>query len=861
MSDNPTEKKESPGNFPEKDEETDVSLEDSDILDCALGFFIDKIVNLKDRNPVTASFSHSVNGKENISFENAFSKREGIPITENDFFKNYESNTLFLNSLYPKITLYKTYYNMKNGRIISSTDIPFNLEATWSKDGVVRNKIGYDTRNIIQNILQKGGPGGVGISSFEWTSQGKNEGNLTLYKAKIKFVLQNISEMSVIRGRSENGIEISLLDMLYQHSSKNLSKDSVEKYNVEDSIIKAVIGWHTPDQYSKIKNYFQTTLRLSMYNHTFNFLDNGKVELTVEFTAGIEGLIYDKNKMNILINSEAAVIKKDIQILQSMIFIKNEQGIGQGFYDMFDQYDPIGETPELFEENGYKAKIPPGLSNNLKGLWDRRDWKDGLEKMWDHATDQWGSNWIESRFGEGSLLRRFERDFFVEKLQEKLREISRSFLISVLDKLIQEKAVYSIALDEKNFSILRAFVSVKELSPKRWKSLIDKIGPVEVETPPIEPGSFKDEFESSSTARYFGYSNILDTEDLKEVVTDSKDSLWTPIGQFLGMTEDIKRAPFIFLGDFLNVCLKQSLQERNEIDLFFSPFTYIKYDQKLAFSVGSTYESKNELGNIVKRINTDRLPRGVTSLANLPISFTALFKWFEERIVSREEKSMSLGAFLDNIFYHLLPMSIGSSQAPNAPKQNVVVNRKYFQTTNKITTNPTIDIEEFAKIYNNRESKKLEKKSNTYFNFYFGSIKQHSKLVLRGNKKEDEQRGIFHLYTNSSHGFVKNIKFKRADNPLLETTNLISAMDSAGNEYLRHPYNATITMFGNNFFEPGSLVYIVPNYIGTDLSNNIYFKIGLGGYYRIYEIKSNISTNGYETVLETIWESFPYKEK
>lgn len=868
MSDNPTEKKESPGNFPEKDKETNVALEESDILDCALGFFLDKIVDLKNRKPLTG-FSHSVTGEQNISFENVFTKRGGVSINERDFFKDFKTNTLFLNSLVPKVTLYKTYYKMdKGGKIVGSTDIPFDLEATWSKDGVVRNKIGYDTRNMIQKILQKGGTGGAGISSFEWTSQGKNEGNLTLYKAKVKFILQSVSEMTVIRGRSEKGQEISLLDILYPSSSKTPSTDSVEKYKVEDSIIKAVVGWNTPNKDRKIKDYFQTTLRLSMYNHTFNFLDSGKIELTVDFTAGIEGLIYDKNKMNVLINKEAAAIKKDIDILQSMVFKDNDDLSLRRYMDWFDEYDPIGETPEVYDGFVTKWQGPPGLSQNAVDAWREPGFMDSMKR---YAAVAPAAISLGGPFGTVTTvledgftsvpIKRYEKDILVGRLQEKMREKSRSFLIGILDKLIEQNAVHSLSLDEKNFSVLRAFVSVKDLSPEKWKALLDKVGPVEVTAPSIDPGSFKDEFKTSDLERYFGGSDILDTDDLQGVVSDAQDSLWTSTGQFFGMVEDIKRVPFIFLGDFINVCLSEALAGHEEIDLFFSPFTYIKYNHRLPVSNGAVYESKNEQGNIVKRVNTDKLARGIASLENIPISFNALFKWYEERIVSKEEKSMSLGGFLDNIFYQLLPMTIGSAQAPNAPKQNVVVTRKYFQTSQKITTKPTIDIEELAKVYNNRESKKLKDKSSTYFNFYFGSIKQHDKRSLKGNKKEDEERGIFHLYTNASHGFVKNIRFKRADNPLLETTNLVSSMESSTNEYIRHPYHATITMFGNNFFEPGSLVYIVPNYIGTNLSNNAYFKIGLGGYYRIIEIKSNIGTTGYETVLETVWESWPYKEK
>ena len=695
------------------------------------------------------------------------------------------------------------------------------------KNGKQQYKVGADatTNGFIDKILKKGGPGAAGIASFEWQSQGKNEGNLTLYKAKIKFVLQTIEEMTKVRGSSYQK-EITLLDLLYPGVSNSsvASAEGSESYNLRDSIIRAVVGWHIPDKYQNSKAYFETTLTLSMYDHTFNFLDNGKIELEVNFSAGIESMIYDKTRLNVLSNEETQTIINDLAILQEINFV------GPSFRpDLLNKVSIITNKDIPDSATEFSGGWVKGLSEIAK--------KEGLQ--------------IDPLMAGGQgIFTREHRDKLVEKLQEKFRENNRSVLISILEKLVVDRKIYSLNLDEKYFELLKAYISVANMSEEKWKKFSQKLSnPGNVTAPRINPGAIKNLFENGFVRKITNGEQILDTDAITGEINGDK---WYNLYNAFDGTRKI---PFIYLGDLLETVVSQVFKDNNNIDLFFSPFTYIDYQQSLQKDFSVVYQSSNDNGSITKKMNTNNLVRKTSSLMNIPISIGALFSWFEERVASKEEKSMSFGSFLDSVFYHLIPMSIGSVAAPNAPKQNIVITRKYFQTPRKITTNSIIDIKDLAKKYNSR-SKELNS-SGAYLNFYFGAIKQHSTANLSGNIEEDTKRKIFHLYTSSTNGFVKNIKFKRPDNPLLVTDNLISSMDASNNEYIRHPYNATITMFGNNFFEPGSLVYIVPNYMGTNLQHNTFFKIGLGGYYRISQINSSIGLGGYETVIEATWETWP----
>ena len=144
MSDNAANKqKEAPkGALPVEDPVTNVTLEESDVLDCALGFYLSSLADNPSRTSSDRQAVRQVASKTKddlANFENYFTDRDYTSdkktfITQKDFYKNFKENSLFLNSLFPKINLFKVFYKMgPNGTIESQESIPFDLQATWSK--------------------------------------------------------------------------------------------------------------------------------------------------------------------------------------------------------------------------------------------------------------------------------------------------------------------------------------------------------------------------------------------------------------------------------------------------------------------------------------------------------------------------------------------------------------------------------------------------------------------------------------------------------------------------------------------------------------------------------------------------------
>ena len=76
---------------------------------------------------------------------------------------------------------------------------------------------------------------------------------------------------------------------------------------------------------------------------------------------------------------------------------------------------------------------------------------------------------------------------------------------------------------------------------------------------------------------------------------------------------------------------------------------------------------------------------------------------------------------------------------------------------------------------------------------------------------------------------------------------------------LANVFNVNISMFGNNFFRPGSYIYVDPKVMG-DLGNpytkgTIANSMGLGGYHIVTSVSHTINLQSYETSLDAVWET------
>lgn len=149
----------------------------------------------------------------------------------------------------------------------------------------------------------------------------------------------------------------------------------------------------------------------------------------------------------------------------------------------------------------------------------------------------------------------------------------------------------------------------------------------------------------------------------------------------------------------------------------------------------------------------------------------------------------------------------------------------------------------------------LERKTNRgihHYIFIFSSSEPPD--MFTGNREEDFKRGIYHLGIGEERGILKSISFEQIQQKYLKEANF--ERDGADVEnFFRERYNASIELFGNVLFFPGSQLFVNPTVVGLGANgdsskrNSLIRRLGIGGYYIVKDVKNTIDTSGFKTSI------------
>ena len=266
----------------------------------------------------------------------------------------------------------------------------------------------------------------------------------------------------------------------------------------------------------------------------------------------------------------------------------------------------------------------------------------------------------------------------------------------------------------------------------------------------------------------------------------------------------------------------------------------------------------------------DNRPVMHVNLSDVPISFELFSEWFNNKIVQRGVDSLTAQAFLIEVLNSLLVPAMGTqcfrrnSMVKNVVGTSVFVAPKK-KGSKKVPRLPKgrVHLEKFESVYDTlptiRADNKQVRDLENYITLYITSETPES-LDPR-NRARDEKDGIYHLALGLDRGIVKTITFTQEDMPFVSAAKL-----TAGDllqAQMRKKYNATVELIGNTLFTPGSYVYINPSIKGLGLGgpNSLSRMIGLGGYYKVINVTSAISSDtGFTTSLSCVWETFGGEE-
>ncbi len=290
---------------------------------------------------------------------------------------------------------------------------------------------------------------------------------------------------------------------------------------------------------------------------------------------------------------------------------------------------------------------------------------------------------------------------------------------------------------------------------------------------------------------------------------------------------------YTFLGDILQVALENAVESGSYLG---APKSALE-DLKLAlldFRVGEeTY-----------------------NLADLPIEMNVFLEFLHNSIGKRNEHTKSFINFTNELLSEILINRVDSYlNLKDATSRSFKIG--YAEMNKELLGN-------FAKSYDlDRRSdvdtiNKLDKQDNLFVYSDSPDPSSYKITNYEDSKENDEKNGLHHFSLGSTKGIVKNISFDRIDIEYIREQRLtVNPEDPYA--LLSNVFNVNVSMFGNNFFRPGSYIYVDPKIMGN-LGNpwqvgTIANRMGLGGYHIVTGVTNKINLNAFETSIDAVFET------
>jgi len=319
------------------------------------------------------------------------------------------------------------------------------------------------------------------------------------------------------------------------------------------------------------------------------------------------------------------------------------------------------------------------------------------------------------------------------------------------------------------------------------------------------------------------------------------------------------RLHYFFLGDLLDIVIET-----------------VKRDNPTMADVEflmTTFEYKNPF------VSADTM---LVPLANIPIALSYFNDWMAVNVVGRRKQSYYLLRFIKDFLHKVVIRSLNFLSASDSPDRRknykTQIGFKIFslpKVNGKAPLQPTkrasqqsapgslLDLGDLERaLWDSRMllDKDLGDQGSTdYVVFYPYTSEMNSRS---GNYNEDFENGVYHLQVGQDGGLVEKVSFSKTQTPYLAEANFVNQERSI--KQLFRTYDATVEMYGNFLFVPGSAVYINPSFMsnvsGPASPNSVFRRFGIGGYYRANKVNVRITSREFHTTLICKWISSGDKE-
>jgi len=231
------------------------------------------------------------------------------------------------------------------------------------------------------------------------------------------------------------------------------------------------------------------------------------------------------------------------------------------------------------------------------------------------------------------------------------------------------------------------------------------------------------------------------------------------------------------------------------------------------------------------------------NISHIPIPMKVFKQFFNDKIVRSQRKSYSLIKFIKDVVSELVVGAAGR-----------------YCITDGAGMSP-ISLKPSIALFSTRQN-------STYIRGGYIQGVEHNLYIyasqeappgLTGHEHTDAKQGVYHFYIGRDRGLLKEINFSKTNVPGLSEARIIDRGEG-GLGQLMEKYDAKLKLVGNSLFKPGMKIYINPTLAGMGsgkTKQDIARTIGLGGYYDVIKVRSELSRDGFETELETSWTSYP----
>lgn len=654
---------------------------------------------------------------------------ENTPLLSNIIFsknlikdKNKDYNdisTLELSNLSPFAELYSVKKD-ENG--YSNILYPFD-------DFTLRQKI--DT--IFYDKTTRGG--NVGLESVEFKTIATNPANKAQVSVRVRLLMQDIGQLENIR----NGI--TLLDFLYPAASRD------DEYDSRNFSVKIVLGWRykednilMDDLNGKINtSVLSQVLYCSLHNHSFDFKENGAVELTMEYIGMIEAELADPYRNNILdeLSNGGTTLSRTVKSWRKLLedlenYKQDFATLGSSHLARLDLFQSKNvykntvtytakETEHISFE--YSRQVDVEKTVNVSDYDIQRGYfvtysGEGSTVVTENimidpakVTREKVGVRLYYDLGDGSKILSLNEEGienFKKEIKEKISELNKKvakLYSQGFTALFKELSLYNkvkvLSVSKDNIDNIIQINKDRTLDPigvkgieKSAEKLSSTLGSgriTQIAPKEIDEANNKMEFKES-----FGEDTVIIDSDvyLSKILDNTV------------MEEGSVQIPFILLKDLLSYYHAKfygmiPLTQQRELALFLGSFSYNTIDSFSTQSVrGEFAQSHTTLKTEIDE-NGDTFIRypaklKTTNIGNIPISIKSLVDWFNNNILNNNLKTMSYHTFIRKMMTELVNGSVNSNLTEFLNRRNVSVSMKYITTVNNFDElKPSVSLLDF----------------------------------------------------------------------------------------------------------------------------------------------------------------------